>query len=1232
MSLNLVELVKCAKEAELEVQERERQREYEANEAEKQRAHELALARVRPENLSLNDSRDHYPKLRMPLFTDGNDDIDDYLRRFEKLAALQGWNSNDYHIYLGSLLALQIYVSLADDILKDYSQLKDALLKAYNVDADSYRKKFKESKVGDTETYVQLITRMTQYLDHWLIMSSVEREYNSLFDFLIQDQLLSNCPLDLRIFLKERTFASTVEMAQTADGYRCAHRAGRGHKTPVKDESAYKKDTNVPLKDVICHHCSKVGHIRPSCPELKFAKPKTSQKVNAAFKANVNYDHGITCDGSLNGKPVNVLFDSGCSSVIVKESLVPASVKRGKVVALYDYLGERREFPTARCLIRSKFLNGWFDVVVAPIKFTDVLIGMVPGVKASSVNIPNTKAAKTPQRSEVNAVATRAAKAKENVGPDKLIVPSFKFENVSKQDFMDAQSSCPSLEHIRSKERIKAIVTVKSRHFSHRKTAEKVFHKFFWPGAGAEIKRYCRSCHACQKTVPKGKIRKAPMVQMPVISEPFSRVAIDIVGPISPPSSRGHKYMLTLIDMATRFPEAVPLRNIDSVTVAEALLTIFARVGIPKEILSDRGTQFKSDLMAEINRLLSVKALYTSPYHACCNGTVERFHAVLKAMLKKLCSERPHDWDRYIPSVLFAYREIPHDTLKFSPFELLYGRKVRGPLSILHNLWTKDIDGEVKSTYQYVLDLRSRLEQSAQLASAHADVNSRMYKTYFDRKARARTLKEGDEVLVLLPTSHNKLTVQWKGPYSVVRKHENGVDYGIKIKGKIRLYHVNMLKKYERRENGISHSQVCQACVVDASDPIDKNANGVCDIPELYNPGKYEFNFNSELSNEQTSELNHLIADFLDVFVDKPGMTSTVVHDIHLTTEVPVHTKPYPIPYHLRNAFDEEVERMRELRVIEPSTSAYCSPVVLVKKADNSWRFCVDFRSPNDISLFDAEPMPTMEEALGSFVGDSYFTEIDLCKGYWQIPLSDKAKQYTAFATQKYGLMQFRKLPFGLRTACATFIRLMRKVTAGLNNVNCYFDNLVIHSQTFSDHLLHLRKVLERLREHGLTAGPSKCYFAYPSIKYLGFNLSDKGLSTLPDKVSAIKNMPLPETKKQLRSFLGTLSFYRKFIPNLANLAYPLNALLKKFSPNKLNLTPSLVDRINELKDLLMNAPILTLPDYSKTFYLRTDASDTGLGAVLLQSVDGVLMPIAYASRKLKDRETRYAVIEREGK
>ncbi|XP_063586494.1 uncharacterized protein LOC134763893 [Penaeus indicus] len=1190
----------------------------------------------------------------MPKFDDSKDDIDDYLRRFEKLACLQGWNSQNFHVYLGSLLggkALKIYVSLPDDVLVNYELLKDALLKGYNVDVDSYRKKFKESKVGENETYVQLMSRLIRYLDNWLTMSDVTKNYEELFDFLVRDQMLSNCPFELRVFLKERVFETTLDMAQAADRFRSAHKSTKIRKMPIKEDPDTKNGTKSGVRDkIVCHHCSKPGHIRPSCPDLMLGKSKSSQRVNFVFDSDLSPNNSIMCEGMLYNRPVHVLFDSGCSSIIVKESLIPATAKRGKMVTLYDYLGVGRTFPTVRCLIKSEFLNGWYNVVAAPIKFTDVLVGMVPGVSVPSVNNPNLSISVNSPRTDignadvVNAVVTRAAKIKEDAEPAKLTIPHFQFNSVSKDDFLSAQTECSSLENIRDKVRSKSLVNVKNRSVRYEIVKGLIYRvcvkskhnheigvkQLVVPRAGAEIKRYCRSCHVCQKTSPKGKIGRAPMVQMPIISEPFARVAIDLVGPITPASSRGHKYILTLIDIATRFPEAVPLRNIDTVTVAEALLSIFSRVGIPKEILSDRGTQFKSDLMAEINRMLSIKALFTSPYHACCNGTVERFHAVLKSMLKKLCGERPHDWDRYIPSVLFAYREVPNDTLKFSPFELLYGRKVRGPLSILHDLWTRDdLNDEIKSTYQYVLDLRSRLEESAQLASSHADVSGKMYKAYFDRSAKVRKLNEGDEVLVLLPTSHNKLTMQWKGPYSVVRKHDNGVDYEVKINTKKRLYHLNMLKKYVRRDD-VSSSQVCQVCVVDDLPTSEEKASFACDIPDLYEANECTVNINPELSSKQTAELKQLVAEFSDVFSDKPGVTSTVIHDIELSTVAPVHTKPYPIPHHLRKAFDEEVDRMLALGVVEHSTSPYCSPVVLVKKADNSWRFCVDFRALNDVSVFDAEPMPTMDEALGNFVGDVYFTELDLCKGYWQIPLSQKAKSYTAFATPKYGLLQFNKLPFGLRTACASFIRLMRKVTAGLTNVECYFDNLVVHSSSFRKHLIHIRNLLERLREHGLTAGPSKCFLAFPNIKYLGFNLGEKGLSTLPDKVEAIKNMPMPETKKQLLSFLGTLSFYRKFIPNLADLVHPLNSLLKKFSPNKLNLTPDHYKRIDELKDMLANAPILTLPDYEKTFYLRTDASDTGLGAVLLQNVDNVLMPIAYASRKLSDSEGRYAVIERE--
>jgi len=144
---------------------------------------------------------------------------------------------------------------------------------------------------------------------------------------------------------------------------------------------------------------------------------------------------------------------------------------------------------------------------------------------------------------------------------------------------------------------------------------------------------------------------------MPITEIPFKRVAIDIVGEIFPASSRGHRYILTVVDFATRYPEAVALKNITTTTVAEALVSIFARVGVPEEILSDRGTQLTSDMMKEVGRLLSLKQLTTTPYHPQCNGLVERFNATLKSMLKRMCSERPQDWDRYIDALLFAYRE-----------------------------------------------------------------------------------------------------------------------------------------------------------------------------------------------------------------------------------------------------------------------------------------------------------------------------------------------------------------------------------------------------------------------------------------------------------------------------------------------------------------------------------------------------------------------------------------------
>ena len=254
-------------------------------------------------------------------------------------------------------------------------------------------------------------------------------------------------------------------------------------------------------------------------------------------------------------------------------------------------------------------------------------------------------------------------------------------------------------------------------HLGAKKTEVRILPNFFWPGLRQDIIRFCRSCDVCQRTVKRGSVKKVPLGSMPLIDTPFKRVAVDIVGPIAPPSEAGHRYILTLVDYATRYPEAVPLKKITTEAVAEALLDIYSRVGIPEEVLTDQGTQFMSECMQGESRLLSIKGLNSMPYHPICNGLVERWNGTLKSMLKRLCQDQLKQWHRLINPVLFAYREVPQESTGFSPFQLLYGHSVRGPGMILKELWTKEVNiPEVKSSYEYVTELRERLEDSLKLA------------------------------------------------------------------------------------------------------------------------------------------------------------------------------------------------------------------------------------------------------------------------------------------------------------------------------------------------------------------------------------------------------------------------------------------------------------------------------------------------------------------------------------
>ena len=471
---------------------------------------------------------------------------------------------------------------------------------------------------------------------------------------------------------------------------------------------------------------------------------------------------------------------------------------------------------------------------------------------------------------------------------------------------------------------------------------------------------------------------------MPLIETPFERVGIDLVGPIAPITDRKNRYILTLVDYANRYPEAIPLPGIEAERVAEALFNMFTRLGFPSEILTDLGSQFTSEVMKEVSRLLSIHMLNTTPYHPMCNGLVEKFNGTLKRMLRKVCSEKPKDWDRYIPALLFAYREAPQESLGFSPFELLYGRTVRGPMAILKDLWTDEVkEPEVRTTYQYVLDLKQRLEATLELAREELEKSAGRYKKNYDKKSKPRKFQVDDDVLVLLPTAGNMLLMQWKGPYKVVEKVGRR-DYKLFVNSKIKPFHANLLKKYIRRKNELvvesnnghnwtdTHAQglleiVCTGVIdssIDRQDDGDVSESSVneeelIELPEFQGKETVaDVRINPELSATQLAEVSQLLEDFKDVLTDVPGETNLIEHEIKLVSDQPVRTKQYPLPFSMTETIKDETEKMLEMGIIEPSQSPYISPVVLVKKSDQSIMFCIDFRNLNKLTVFDAEPIP----------------------------------------------------------------------------------------------------------------------------------------------------------------------------------------------------------------------------------------------------------------------------------
>ena len=313
---------------------------------------------------------------------------------------------------------------------------------------------------------------------------------------------------------------------------------------------------------------------------------------------------------------------------------------------------------------------------------------------------------------------------------------------------------------------------------------------------------------------------------------------------------------------------------------------------------------------------------------------------------------------------------------------------------------------------------------------------------------------------------------------------------------------------------------------------------------------------------------------------------------------------------------------MLRLGIIRRSSSAFSSPALLIRKRDGSWCFCMDYRALNDATIKDKFPIPVVEELLDELRGARFFTKPDMRSGYHQVLMHSGDVDKTAFRTHQ-GLFEFLVMPFGLTNAPATFQAMMNDILLPYLRrfVLVFFDDILIYSSSWSDHLRHVRTVFHTLQDHQLFLKRSKCEFGLSSVAYLGHVISEHGVAVDKQKVDAILSWPVPSSARAVRGFLGLAGYYRRFIRDYGSIAAPLTALLKKegFRWNQ-----DAERAFRALQRALTKAPVLQLPDFDRDFVVQCDASGSGFGAVLHQG-DG---PLAFFSRPIAPRHAQLAAYE----
>lgn len=1275
-------------------------------------------------------------------------DVESFLVSFEKIAHLNAWPENKLSAILQAQLtgkALKVFSELSNEDAEDYNTLKAALLTAYAVVPEVYRKRFRKITRYNSETFSDFAFRLSTQFKRWLEGENVYTDIEKLREVLLIEQFRECLDQELTIWLIDQKPNTLTAAAKLVDQYSAIRKVSKINTpyvynrstkssngasnqndavqrktdeiTPLDKVSMSSENSTITLNrqlrkrstqedkigpHITCHYCKKSGHVISNCRKL-LAKKTAENSENGVSSMLVHLPsdkfgadyrdidpgykaHCVTAtltrpDHST--KPIVLLRDTGAlQSLLSKQALLSTDyVSTGEHRLIKGISGEVQTVPLVEAVITSTYASGayLFGVANELPKGIDGLIGNDLSSQSCATDILVVTRSQTATSRSASAVGPTTTSNTQSISDDNTpnndeIDDEFNlaelFENehsIDRNELIRLQRLDPTLINLYDMvidenhekpdnsyyildngvlmrawldrkfpagteiRQIVAPTALHSKilsiahdiplaaHLGTAKTLSRILQHFYWPSVSKSTKVYCRTCDTCQRMGKGARRVPAPLQSLPLVNTPFERVAIDIIGPLPTCKQSGNRFILTVLDLCTHYPEAIALKEHTAKDVAQALVSVFSRFGFPVEILSDQGPELQSELMQIFLNDFDVGQIRTSPYHPETNGACEKFNGTIKNMITAVCDQYKTDWDTVLPWVLFAYREVPVQTLGCSPFELLFGRTASGPLSLLKRelLNTTELNTAKKSVVEFILDVRDKIKTSLNVANAYAMVQRDKAKTWYDRRARMRKFEIGDKVLVLLPIYDKPLEAKYVGPYTIVEKL-GAVDYVIATpdRRKVRrVCHVNLLKPYfERHAVTPPTPSVLLTCPENINLPVVKTLTH--ELP-------------SKLSAEQTQDITNICIEFETIFSDKPGKTTLCSHHIELLPNAkPCKCSPYRLNPEKSKFLQKEISDLVQAGLIEESDSCYAAPVVLTPKADGTLRLCTDFRKINAQTVPDPYPLPRVEDLIDRVGKAKYLTKLDMTRGYWQVPLNPKSVPLSAFVTP-FGHFQWKVMPFGLRNAPATFSRLVSKLLSGLEFCcTAYLDDILIYSDNWIDHLRHIRTVLTRIKNAGLTLNHTKCVFAAAEVDYLGHHIGLGKVQPREKKVEALLSFARPQTRKQLQSFLGLAGYYRKFIPHFSDIAVNLSNLLKK--GNKFEWNDETEKAFLDLKSRLATRPILKPPDFNLPFCLAVDASNVATGAVLFQKIDNIEHPICFFSHKLDKHQTQYSTVEKE--